>query len=302
MPTLEERYRGCLLGLACGDAVGTSVEFMPRGSFEPVVDMRGGGPFGLSAGQWTDDTSMALCLAESLLTKGGFDPHDQMTRYLNWWQWGYLSSTGDCFDIGITVRQALSKFQATGEPFAGSPDPQTAGNGSLMRLAPVAMYFHPSLDKVFEFSAQSSRTTHAAPEAVECCGLLGTLISRAFSGMEKEEMLAVDPAQFSEARVVALAAGDYAGKGRDDITGSGYSVASLEAALWCFANECDFEATILTAANLGDDADTTAAIAGQLAGAYYGVQKIPAGWMERLYMRDEIESMAGALLRAAERH
>lgn len=302
MPTLEERYRGCLAGLACGDAVGTSVEFMPRGSFEPVLDMRGGGPFGLAPGQWTDDTSMALCLAESLLTKGGFDAHDQMTRYLNWWQWGYLSSTGDCFDIGITVRQALGRFQATGEPFAGSVDPQTAGNGSLMRLAPVVMYFHPAVDKVLEFSAQSSRTTHAAPEAVECCRLLGLLISRAFSGMPKDELLHVDPAQFSEAKVLALAARSYAGKGRDEVTGSGYSIASLEAALWCFANNCDFESTILAAANLGNDADTTAAIAGQLAGAYYGVRQIPSGWMAQLHMRDEIESMASALFRAAERH
>lgn len=302
MPTLEERYRGCLAGLACGDAVGTAVEFMPRGSFPPVLDMRGGGPFGLAPGQWTDDTSMALCLAESLLTKGGFDAHDQMTRYLNWWQWGYLSSTGDCFDIGITVRQALGKFQATGEPFAGSADPQTAGNGSLMRLAPVAMYFHPSVDKVLEYSAQSSRTTHAAPEAVECCRLLGLLISRAFGGMAKNDLLDVDPAQFSEAKVAAIAARSYAGKGRDEVTGSGYSVASLEAALWCFAHSGDFESANLAAANLGNDADTTAAIAGQLAGAYYGVRQIPAPWMERLHMRDEIESMASALFRAAERH
>lgn len=113
IPTLEERYRGCLLGLACGDAVGTTVEFMPRGSFVPVKDMRGGGPFGLAPGQWTDDTSMALCLAESLLTKGGFDAHDQMARYLNWWQWGYLSSTGECFDIGMTVGRRCRAFRPT---------------------------------------------------------------------------------------------------------------------------------------------------------------------------------------------
>jgi len=302
MPTLEERYRGCLAGLACGDAVGTAVEFMPRGSFQPVADMRGGGPFGLAPGQWTDDTSMALCLAESLLTKGGFDAHDQMARYLNWWQWGYLSSTGECFDIGITVRQALSKFQATGEPFAGATDPQTAGNGSLMRLAPVVLFFHPSVEKVLEFSAQSSRTTHAAPEAVECCRLLGALISRALSGMAKHELLDVETALFSETKVASLAARGYAGKKQDEVVGSGYSVASLEAALWCFANNSDFESTILAAANLGNDADTTAAIAGQLAGAYYGVGQIPAGWLARLHMRDEIESMASALLRAAERH
>lgn len=302
MPTLEERYRGCLLGLACGDAVGTTVEFMPRGSFTPVTGMRGGGPFGLAPGQWTDDTSMALCLAESLLTKGGFDAHDQMARYLNWWQWGYLSSTGECFDIGMTVRHALSRFQANGDPFAGSSDPQSAGNGSLMRLAPVALFFHPSEEDVLEFSALSSRTTHAAPEAVECCRLFGLLLSRALTGMPRDELLDVGAVDFVEMKVAQLAARGYADKGMADVTGSGYCVASLEAALWCFSKHDDFESTILAAANLGDDADTTAAIVGQLAGAYYGVRQIPAAWLDCLHMRDDIESMAGALLRrAAER-
>ena len=139
--TLSDRYRGSLLGLACGDAVGTTVEFMPRGSFTPVADMVGGGPFNLKPGQWTDDTSMALCLAESLLRKGGFDAKDQMGRYLNWWKWGYLSATGDCFDIGMTVREALAIYEQNGDPFAGSTHPYSAGNGSMMRLAPVVLFF-----------------------------------------------------------------------------------------------------------------------------------------------------------------
>ena len=139
--TLSDRYRGSLLGLACGDALGTTVEFKPRGSFPDVTDMTGGGPFNLKPGQWTDDTSMALCLAESLLNKGGFNAADQMGRYLNWWQWGYLSATGDCFDIGMTVREALARFQASGDPFAGSTAPYSAGNGSLMRLAPVVLFY-----------------------------------------------------------------------------------------------------------------------------------------------------------------
>ena len=136
-----DRYRGALLGLACGDAVGTSVEFMPRGSFAPVTDMLGGGPFSLAPGKWTDDTSMALCLAESLIVKRGFDPRDQMTRYANWYEWGYWSSTGTCFHIGMTTKAAIHAFLRTGEPFSGSTAPDTAGNGSLMRLAPIAMYF-----------------------------------------------------------------------------------------------------------------------------------------------------------------
>jgi len=131
---LLDRYRGCLLGLATGDAVGASVEFRPRGSFEPLTDMLGGGPFNLLAGQWTDDTSMALCLATSLLERDGFDARDQMERYCRWADHGYLSSTGTCFDIGGTVAAALSSFQHSGEPYAGSPHPQPAGSGRIMRL------------------------------------------------------------------------------------------------------------------------------------------------------------------------
>ena len=134
----SSRYRGCLLGLACGDAVGTTVEFKPRGTFEPVTDMVGGGPFRLEPGEWTDDTSMALCLAESLLERGGFDALDQMQRYVRWKK-GHLSSNGRCFDIGNTVRGALTRFLDSGDPFSGSTHPHSAGNGSLMRLAPVVI-------------------------------------------------------------------------------------------------------------------------------------------------------------------
>lgn len=108
-----ERYQGCLLGLACGDAVGTTVEFRSRGSFAPVTGMQGGGPFGLIAGEWTDDTSMALCLAASLIHCKGFDAVDQMNRYCNWRSVGYMSSTGNCFDIGLTVSGALTRYLAS---------------------------------------------------------------------------------------------------------------------------------------------------------------------------------------------
>jgi ADP-ribosyl-[dinitrogen reductase] hydrolase len=298
-PSLSDRYRGCLLGLACGDAVGTAVEFRTRGSFTPITDMVGGGPFSLAPGKWTDDTSMALCLAESLLTKGGFDAKDQMGRYLNWWQWGYLSSTGDCFDIGMTVRQALISFQATGNPLAGSLDPMAAGNGSLMRLAPVALFYYPSQSDVVEFSMQSSFTTHAAPEAVECCALLGLALAGALAGKTKSSLRNLRAVELMEPKVAALGRGEFFEKSRDAIVGSGYSVASLEAALWCFHHTESFEAAVLAATNLGDDADTTAAIAGQLAGAHYGVSGIPDAWLDRLHMRSDIEQMAEALLRAA---
>ncbi|MET1076920.1 MAG: ADP-ribosylglycohydrolase family protein [Pseudomonas sp.] len=298
-PSLSERYRGSLLGLACGDAVGTTVEFSPRGSFAPLTTMIGGGPFGLVAGQWTDDTSMALCLAESLLSKRGFNAADQMGRYLNWWQWGYLSSTGECFDIGITVRQALQSYQVTGNAFSGSTDPQSAGNGSLMRLAPVALFYYPNIDQVLTACADSSRTTHGAPEAIQCCMLLGLLIAKALAGASKSALRHFEGHGIDEPAVALIAQGAYIGKARAEISGSGYSVASLEAALWCFHRTATFESAVLEAANLGDDADTTAAIVGQLAGAYYGVNAIPAHWLEQLHMRDDIDAVANALLCAS---
>ncbi|WP_212625250.1 ADP-ribosylglycohydrolase family protein [Pseudomonas sp. PP3] len=294
--SLTERYRGALLGLACGDAVGTSVEFRPRGSFPILNDMVGGGPFKLKPGQWTDDTSMALCLAESLLTTSGFDAGDQMNRYVDWWQHGHLSSTGECFDIGMTVSDALARFQETGDPFAGSSDPYTAGNGSLMRLVPVVLYYFPDRERGRTFAAQSSRTTHAAPEAVECCLLFTELIFNALRGLPKHKLLNISETQFHEPKVAAIARGDYLAKPESSIQGSGYCVASLEAALWCFHHTDNFEAAILKAANLGDDADTTAAIVGQLAGAHYGAKGIRKDWLEKLHLREGIEAMADALM------
>ena len=293
--SLPDRARGALLGLACGDAVGTTVEFSPRGSFAPVTDMVGGGPFSLRPGQWTDDTSMALCLADSLIACQGFGARDQMNRYLNWWRWGYLSSTGDCFDIGITVRAALARFEANGEPFAGSIDPQTAGNGSLMRLAPVVLAFANEAQAV-AMAADSSRTTHGAPEAVDCCRLLAHLLHRALASQSLAQALVDAPQLVSEPAVRAIAQGEFMGKPESQIKGSGYSVASLEAALWCVAQSNSFEAAVLRATNLGDDADTTAAIAGQLAGALWGETGIPAHWLARLHLVGDMRGMADALL------
>lgn len=295
------RFRGCLLGLAAGDAVGTSVEFKPRGSFEPVTEMTGGGPFGLSPGEWTDDTSMALCLAASLLEKKAFDPRDQADRYVRWWREGYMSSNGRCFDIGITIKAALEKFVKTGDPISGSSDPRKAGNGCIMRLAPVPMYFHPDEDEAVHHSGESSRTTHGADECIDASRLFGSMIHRALSGESKEDVLfSIDPELVDAPKIRAIAEGSYREKGEGEIRGNGYVVNALEAALWCFDKTDTYRAAILKAANLGEDADTTAAIAGQLAGAFYGEEGIPADWLDRLVMRNEIGSMAEALMTAGE--
>jgi len=292
------RFRGCLLGLAVGDAVGTSVEFKPRGSFPAVTGMVGGGPFHLKAGQWTDDTSMALCLATSLITKDGFDAIDQMDRYWDWYRNGYLSSTGQCFDIGNTIRQALETYQRTGDPFSGSTAPETAGNGCLMRLAPIPLFYFPDLEKTISFAGESSRTTHGALECVEASQLFAEMLYRALSGMSREAILFNTAVTLSSPKVAAIASGEYRQKSMAQIKGTGYVVESLEAALWCFYRTDTFETAVLQAANLGDDADTTAAICGQIAGAFYGDSGIPGTWLETLFMREEIADLADKLSRA----
>lgn len=291
-----DRFRGCLLGLAVGDAVGTTVEFKPRGSFPPVTDMLGQGPFQLQPGQWTDDTSMALCLAASLVETGRFDALDQMRRYCAWQDRGYLSSTGACFDIGVTVRQALQRFRETGDPFSGSTRPDTAGNGSIMRLAPVPMRYFPDQTQAAHYAAESSRTTHGAAECLDACRWLAIVLVRALSGWDKDRVLfEPSPVPLETPSLRRISAGEYRRKTADAIHGSGYVVESLEAALWCFWTTTTFEAAILAAANLGDDADTTAAICGQVAGAHYGEPGLPGRWLARLAQREMIQRLADHL-------
>ena len=290
------RQRGCLLGLACGDAVGTTVEFRKRGSFPPVTDMTGGGPFRLPVGAWTDDTSMALCLASSLAELGRFDAVDQMRRYCNWYEHGYLSSMGKCFDIGLTVRGSLARFQESGDPFSGRTDVQSGGNGCIMRLAAIPIFFYPDPIAVAHYASESSRTTHGSPECLESCQLLAGMISTAFAGGSKDDVLfGQKPDQFQSPKVRAIAAGEYRKKTAKSISGSGYVIHCLEASAWCFWKTDSFRDAILMAANLGDDADTTGAVCGQIAGAFYGEGDIPAEWLTRLVMVNEIRSLADRL-------
>ena len=300
---LIERYRGCLLGLAVGDAVGTTLEFKPPGTFAPIDDMRGGGPFGLEPGQWTDDTSMALCLADSLVERQGFDSVDQLDRYLRWYREGYMSSTGECFDIGNTTRVALVRFERTREPFCGSTDPRSAGNGSIMRLAPVPLFFAQTPQEAIEKSGESSRTTHGAATAVDACRYLGALIVGAVNGVSKDELLSARyspvPGYWQQPpltpEVAEVAAGSFKRREPPEIRGTGYVVQSLEAALWAFHRSDSFREGCLLAVNLGDDADTTGAVFGQLAGAFYGEPGIPETWRMQLAHRDLIVSLAERL-------
>lgn len=307
MISTQQRYQGCLMGLSAGDAVGTVAEFKKPGTFPPVTDMVGGGPFRLRPGQWTDDTSMALCLADSLVACAGFDAADQMARYVRWWKEGYLSSTGVCFDIGNTVSDALSRYRDTGEPFAGSTDPYSAGNGSLMRLAPAPLFFASDPEQAVFMSGESSRTTHGAATCVDACRYFGGLLVGAVRGVDKATLLSPRyspvPGLWEReplcAEIDEIAAGSFKTKQPLEIVGSGYVVKSLEAALWAFHHSTDFREGCLLAVNLGDDADTTAAIYGQIAGAYYGVDGIPAEWREHIAKAELIIQLADGLLRYA---
>jgi ADP-ribosylglycohydrolase len=305
---LISRYRGALLGLAAGDAVGTTLEFKPPGTFTPITDLVGGGPFALAPGQWTDDTSMALCLAESLIERRTFDAVDQLERYVRWWRQGHLSSTGRCFDIGNTVRDALQRFRDTGAPDSGSTHEHSAGNGSIMRLAPVPLFYARDPALAIWYAGESSRPTHAVPPAVDGCRYLAALILGALQGAGKDELLAPHyspvPGGWEAApltpAIAAVAAGSFKERLPPAIRGTGYVVHSLEAALWAFYRGDSFREGCLLAANLGDDADTTAAVYGQLAGAFYGEDGIPAEWRARLAHRDRIEEYANRLFALAE--
>lgn len=293
---IYDRSCGCLIGLAVGDALGTTLEFKPRDTYRHITDMVGGGPFGLDAGTWTDDTSMALALGEALLAsaeKGSvFEPEEAQRRFVSWWRNGAFSPTGSCFDIGIATRQALARFEETGDPIAGSTDPYSAGNGSLMRLAPVAVWGirqDPAI--VTRVARRQSMTTHAADACLDACEAYALVLRAAILGADFEDALAVPVNGFGPV-IGPIMAGSWRGKTRDQISSSGYVAHSLEAAIWSVANTTSFDAAVLLAANLGDDADTTAAIAGQLAGALYGASSIRQSWLDKLAWRDEIEALA----------
>lgn len=300
------RAKGALFGLAVGDALGTTLEFQPRPA-EPVIKgMMGGGPFKLRPGEWTDDTAMALCLADSLIDANGSDPKDQMQRYLAWRDSGYHSCTGTCFDIGSTVAQALRLFEQTGNALAGSTSEYSAGNGSLMRVAAVALFTHQQpLSIAMSLATESSLTTHGEQRCIDACRYMTFLIHTLLSAPDtpaKADLLSSELTALlpwlgeMHADTRAVIQGSYRTKKRDEISSSGFVIDSLEAALWCFWHSDSFAEGALLAANLGDDADTVAAIYGQLAGAFYGYDAIPREWCNTVAWRSVLGSRALLLI------
>jgi ADP-ribosyl-[dinitrogen reductase] hydrolase len=296
---IQEKVYGALLGLAVGDALGAPLEFCGRDEHPPVRDLIGGGPFDLAPGCWTDDTSMALCLADSLIARRGFDEADLLGRFIRWWVDGEKRVTGHCFDIGIATRHALEHFQQHGAAIGagGVHMEQQAGNGSLMRLAPVAIFSGTDADRATTLADQQSRTTHASNECADACRLFATMLVESLSGLSRDEVLR--PRDWSgSSKVASIAGGAWRDKSRDQISSSGYVISTLEAALWCVGRTDDFEKALVLAVNLGDDADTIGAVTGQLAGAIYGRQGIPAQWLKDLAWKRHIEERAEALWKA----
>lgn len=303
-----DRQRGTLLGLAVGDALGAAVEFQSPGGFPAVTGYRGGGPHGLPPGAWTDDTSMALALADSIAS-AGWDLNDQARRYVAWWREGKYSVNDRCFDIGITTRRALSRFMQTGDArTSGDPSEHASGNGSIMRLAPVPIcyvsLFPDDLEELVRYFLESSLPTHASPQCLSACAYFGVVLCGLMHGIDRREVLAADwepllrLKQFHalHPEVEEVAAGSFRRKKPPAIAGSGYVVKSLEAALWAFHDAKDFRQAVLRAVNLGDDADTTGAVCGQLAGACWGESGIPKEWRDGLARKDLIEPLLAKLV------
>jgi ADP-ribosyl-[dinitrogen reductase] hydrolase len=293
----EYRLKGCMLGLAIGDAMGAPVEFMQRGTFKPVSGYRSGGKFRLNAGEWTDDTAMALCLAQSLLDCQGFDPADQLEKYLLWMHEGYMSCTGKMVGLGKTCMRTLIRYRRTRQHYTDITHEKFSGNGSLMRLAPVCIYYVNDIKTAVNYAALSSKTTHGSPIAVDACRYFSYILVSLFNGMEKE-MLFSDAFKINvrlffkneplHPALNHIVAGEYQNKKEDDISSSGYVIDSLEAALWSFYHTSTFKDAVLKAVNLGDDTDTVGAITGQLAGACYGMPAIPEEWILGLGRRDDL--------------
>ena len=299
-----DRLRGCLLGLAVGDALGAAVEFAAPGTFPPVTGYRRGGPHNLAAGEWTDDTSMALALADSIVTNG-WDLDDQAERYLRWYEDGEYSVTGRCFDIGIQTRQALVTFKHTRSArTCGNPAERASGNGSIMRLAPVpiafASLFPDQVELLAERADESGLLTHPSPICRSACRYLAVVMAALAHGEPRGRVLSpswpllvrldLHPA------LEAVVRGSFREKRPPAIRGGGYVVESLEAALWAFHDARDFQEAVLRAVNLGNDADTTGAVCGQLAGAYWGESGIPTEWLNGLAQSDVIDDLLCGLL------
>ena len=291
---LRDKYRGCLLGLAVGDALGAPLEFLDRDQiverFGEVRDMMGGGWLNTQPGEFTDDTQMALAIARSIVRSSGVDPADIATLFVDWLQ-------SDPKDIGNTTVRSLSLLEA-GVPWneAGAQTLEERGgsapaNGSLMRSAPIALACRNDRDALIRSSIDVSRITHADPLACWSCVALNQAIAALLSETGDAIEAAADVPEAEVKSAIIQSSAD-----RQDIRSGGFVLATLQAAFWAFRKHDGFENVVVAAVNLGGDADTTGAVAGSLAGARYGASSIPERWVETLQGRNELIELADRLL------
>ena len=296
----EDRALGAIVGLAVGDALGAPVEFCRRDTFEPVTGMRAGGYFKLPAGAWTDDTAMALCLAESLIEHPELDPKDLLDRFCLWAEKGANTSTGICVGIGQNTLRVLGNYHRKGDLFAPETRQKSDGNGAAMRLAPVAVRHWRNPSEAQRIAELQSRTTHYSDFSAAACAALAVVMSAQINGVDWETASKPTPAVHWPDAIKAISVEDWSGRDRESISSTGFVVHTLEAALWAVDTTNSFSAAVLKAVNLGDDADSVGAVAGQLAGARYGLSAIPQIWLDALIHKTEIERIGRTLFHAGE--
>jgi len=294
------RFQGCLVGLAVGDALGMPAEGLSPEEvarrFGRIDDLVDGW---LPAGSTTDDTAQALMLAESLVERGRFDPEDVMSRLLAWYR-------SDPPDMGIHTRRVLS-LVAAGRPWPAAVEeaerqgaPYTAGNGSLMRCAPIALRYCRDINLLLEASHESSRLTHPHPLARYACAFFNVLLSRLLQGYGKTEALSYAMEAMAHAPYELLERmEDVPGLGEGAVPTSGFVLDTLQCAVWAWWHHEDFAQALVKVVNMGGDADTNAAVAGALMGAHLGLEVIPQRWRERVAQVPRCLELAEKLYRLA---
>jgi ADP-ribosyl-[dinitrogen reductase] hydrolase len=300
------KVKGCFLGLAVGDALGVPVEFKERAYLmgNPVRDMQGYGTWNQPPGTWSDDSSLSFCLAESL-TKG-YNPADIGAKFVRWYTDGYWGAHHKLFDIGLTTRVALTRIGNGEDPVrAGETGEQSNGNGSLMRIAPAALYFaHETDDVLYERIKEISSITHGHFRSVLSCFIFSKILIALFQGQDKNNayrnMVSVvnDFAathQFDNDELKPfqwILSGKIDTMNINQVSSSGYVLHTLEASIWCLLTTSTYSQAVLKAVNLGGDTDTTGCVTGALAGTCYGRGEIPQTWIETLARKEDIIDLA----------
>jgi len=308
---MPNKTLSAIMGLCVGDALGVPVEFKSRYQLkrDPVVDMRSYGTYNQPAGTWSDDTSMTLCTLDSLSNR--LDYKDIMDKFLSWYKKGEYTPFGETFDIGMGTRRALTNYANGEEPLkSGGIGERDNGNGSLMRILPLFFYLQKTYgenfnekEKPYEIIHNISALTHRHKRSMIACGIYITIadyISSDYNlneavklGIKKSFQYYEDKEEFKEELKYYQRLNDknFHKLPEEEIKSSGYVVVSLEAALWSLVNTVSYKGCVLKAVNLGEDTDTVAAIAGGLAGLYYGCEDIPKEWLDKIQRRKYVEEL-----------